>query len=187
MRETYKTIPGNMCDFHDYYRNVAERLPDRARIIEVGCADGHSAIYLAETMANMNKRFELVMVENMDYGKEEQQNTLIVNIMKSGLAEHIRLISLDSLVASCKFPDNWAQFCFIDASHKYEQTKADIRLWYRKVQHGFFLAGHDYNKEEGLEVYDAVNEIFKAVQFQNHVTSKNLGVWSVKKDENICL
>lgn len=186
MRETYKAIAGTMCDFHDYYKSMAERLPDRARIIEVGCADGHSVIYLAETMANMNKRFELVMVENMDYGKEEQQNTLIVNIMRSGLAEHIRLITLDSLNASCKFPDNWAQFCFIDASHKYEQTKADIRLWYRKVQHGFFLAGHDYNEDEGKEVFDAVNEVIgdrKGI----YQTAKNLGVWSVKKDENICL
>ncbi len=186
-KQTYQDIPGDMCDFHDYYRQVANKLPDGARIIEVGCADGHSSIFMAETMANMNKRFELVMVENMDYGKEEQQNTLLVNIIKSGLAEHIRLIALDSLQASCKFPDNWAQFCFIDASHKYEQTKADIRLWYRKVQHGYFLAGHDYNKEEGTEVYNAVNEVFQGKQFQNFTTAKGLGVWSVKKDECICL
>lgn len=185
-KQTYSDIPGDMCDFHDYYRNIAQRLPNGARIVEVGCADGHSAIFLAECMANLHKKFEMVMVENMDYGKEEQQNTLLINIIKSGLAEHIRLISLDSLVASCKFPDNWAQFVFIDASHKYEQTKADIRLWYRKVQHGYFLAGHDYNENEGKEVFDAVNEVIgdrKGI----YQTAKGLGVWSVKKDESICL
>lgn len=184
MRETYKEIPGDMCDFHSYYRRIAESLPNNSRIIEVGCADGHSGIFMAETMANLNKKFELVMVENMDYGKEEQQNTLLVNIIKSGLASNIRLISKDSLNASCKFPDNWAQFIFIDASHKYEETKADIRLWHRKVQHGFYLAGHDMNEEEGKGVWDAVKEVYPQADIIE--TEKKLGVWQIKK-QDICL
>lgn len=175
---TYKEIPGDMCDFHDYYRSIAESLPNDCRIVEVGCADGHSAIYLAETLASMGKNFQLVMVENMDYGKEEQQNTLLVNIIKSGLADKIRLISLDSLNASCKFPDQWADFVFIDASHKYEPTKADIRLWYRKVKPGCFISGHDMNNNEGAEVYQAVMEVYPKAEIIQ--TAKGLGVWQIK-------
>jgi cephalosporin hydroxylase len=180
---SYKEIPGTMCDFHDYYRKIAESLPSPCRVIEVGCADGHSAIYLAELLRDMNKKFELVMVENMDYGKQEQQNTLLVNIIKSGMADRIRLIALDSLQASCKFPDHWAQFIFIDASHKYEETKADIRLWYRKVMHGCYLAGHDFNAEE---VNRAVKEVIPAPRLEVHTTAKELGVWAIKR-EDICL
>lgn len=182
--QTYKEIPGDMCDFHDYYLQVAQRLPNPCRVIEVGCADGHSAIFMAETLKRMGKKFELVMVENMDYGKEEQQNTLLVNIIKSGLAENIRLISLDSLNASCKFPDQWAQFIFIDASHKYEPTKADIILWYRKVQHGYYLAGHDYNADE---VNAAVKEVIPENRLEVFKTAKDLGVWAIKRDDSICL
>lgn len=177
---TYKEIPGDMCDFHAFYERIAQQLPSPCRVIEVGCADGHSAIFLAETLQRLNKKFELVMVENMDYGKEEQQNTLLVNIIKSGLASKIRLISLDSLNASCKFPDQWANFVFIDASHKYEPTKADIRLWYRKVIHGGYLAGHDYNMDE---VKNAVDEVIPADRLEVVDTAKDLGVWAVKRTD----
>lgn len=173
-------IPSDMCDFHAYYEQVAQSLPNPCRVIEVGCADGHSAIFLAETLHKLGKKFQLVMVENMDYGKEEQQNTLLVNIIKSGLADSIRLISLDSLNASCKFPDHWAHFIFIDASHKYEPTKADIRLWYRKVIHDGYLAGHDYNMDE---VGTAVREVIPSNRLEVIKTEKDLGVWAVKRTD----
>lgn len=183
MRETYKSIPGTMCDFHSYYDWVADKMPDGCRVIEVGAADGHSAIYLAEALANRKKKFQLVIVENMDYGRYDQQNTLLNNIMRSGLAEHIRLEVMDSLNASCKFPDNWAHHIFIDASHKYEETKADIRLWHHKVMHGFYLAGHDYNDKEGIGVWNAVNEVIPGATIL--FTDNDLGVWRIKKGEVI--
>lgn len=181
---TYQDIPGDMCDFRSYYRAIAEMLPSPCRIIEVGVADGHSSIFLAETLELLGKDFQMVMVENMDYGKEEQQNTLLTNIINSGLAHKIRLLALDSLAASCKFPDQWAQFVFIDASHKYEQTKADIRLWSRKVQAGFYLAGHDYYMED---VGAAVREVIPKDRLEIHQTEKGLGVWAVKiNDKPLC-
>ncbi len=173
-------IPSTMCDYHDYYKQIAASLPNPCRVVEVGCADGHSAIFLAEELTRLGKDFQLVMVENMAYGREEQQNTLLVNIVKSGLAEKIRLISIDSLNASCKFPDQWAHFVFIDASHQYEPTKADIRLWYRKVAQKCYLAGHDYNMGE---VGQAVTEVIPMDRLEVHETTKSLGVWAVKRTD----
>ena len=180
-RETYKTIAGTMCDFHDYYTEVAKKLPNKARIVEVGVADGHSAIFLAETLADMNKEFELYLIESMDYGGDEQANTIIKNIIKSGLGDRITLIQSGSLDASCKWPDGWAHFVFIDASHKYEETKADIRLWYRKVIDGGILAGHDMNESCG--VWQAVKEVIPAAKVVD--TEKNLGVWEIKKNYDV--
>ena len=177
---THQDISATMCDFHGFYERIARTLPNPCRVIEVGCADGHSAMYMAELLRGMNKKFELVLVENMDYGREEQQNTLLINIFKCGFAENVRLIAMDSLVASCKFPDHWAHFIFIDASHKYEPTKADIRLWYRKVMHGYYLAGHDYNAEE---VNMAVTEVIPEKRLEVFETEKELGVWAVKRDD----
>lgn len=179
MKETYKQIPGEMTDFHDYYREVANKLPNGSRIVEVGVADGHSAIFLAEILTEMGKDFEMYLVENMDYGKDEQANTIIKNIIRSGLS-NITLIQSGSLDASCKWPDGWAHFVFIDASHKYEETKADIRLWYRKVIDGGWLSGHDYFADE---VNRAVREVLpqaKAIE-----TKKGYGVWEVKKNFDI--
>jgi cephalosporin hydroxylase len=182
MRETYKNIPGDMCDFKHFYRSIAEKLPDNCRVVEVGVADGHSAIFLAEALANMNKAFHLYMIDSLAYGGTDQANTIIKNIVKSGLGENITFMQTSSLDASCRWPDNWAHFVFLDSSHTYEQTKAEARQWYRKVMFGHVLAGHDYNIDAGKPVYDAVNEVFTGIQFQNHITEKGLGVWSIKKD-----
>jgi cephalosporin hydroxylase len=187
MRETYKGIAGDMCDFKQYYRSVAEKLPDACRVVEVGVADGHSAIFLAETLANMGKSFHLYMVDSLAYGGTDQANTIISNIVKSGLGQHITFMQMSSLDASCRWPDNWAHFVFLDSSHTYEQTKAEVRQWYRKVMFGHTLSGHDYNTEAGEQVYRAVNEVLSGVRFQNHATEKGLGVWSVKKEtEGLC-
>jgi len=179
MKQTYKDIPGEMCDFHDYYKKIAKWLPDNSRIVEVGVADGHSAIFLAETLASLGKSFDMYLIENMDYGGDTQANTIMRNIIRSGLGESITLIQSGSLDASCKWPDNWAHFVFIDASHKYEETKADIRLWYRKVMDDHILAGHDMNQSEGNEVWRAVNEVIPSAEIIE--TKKELGVWQVVK------
>lgn len=187
VREYHNEIPGDMCDFKNFYRSVAEKLPDGCRVVEVGVADGHSAIFLAETLANMGKSFHLYMIDSLSYGGSEQANTIINNIIKSGLGESITFIQASSLDASCKWPDNWAHFVFLDSSHTYEQTKAEIRQWYRKVMFGHILAGHDYNVDAGKQVYDAVNEVLYGVKFQSHETDKGLGVWSIKKEtEGLC-
>jgi cephalosporin hydroxylase len=190
MRETYKEIPGTMCDFHAFYDAVVMAMPDGARMVEVGVADGHSAIYLAERMADLNKKFELYMIDSLDYGGRDQANTIIKNIIRSGLGQSITFLQSGSLDASCRWPDNWAHFVFLDSSHTYEQTKAEIRLWYRKVMYGHMLSGHDFNENEGAEVSKAVHEIVgfnSRLRVRTINTAKSLGVWSIKKEtEEIC-
>jgi cephalosporin hydroxylase len=179
MRQTYKDIDGRMCDFHDYYHKVAKSLPNKCRVVEVGVADGHSAIFLAETLTDLGKDFEMYLVESMDYGGDVQANTIMRNIVKSGMADKITLVQAGSLEASCKWPDGWAHFVFIDASHRYEETKADAILWYRKVMDGGILAGHDMNPLEGNEVWRAIHEVMPTVEIIG--TEKGLGIWQVKK------
>lgn len=183
MRQTYKDIPGDMCDFHDYYRAVAISMPKKCRLVEVGVADGHSAIYLAETLSDLGKDFHLYMIDSLDYGKLDQANTIIRNIIRSGLGDRITFIQMGSLDASCLWPDNWAHFVFIDASHKYEQTKADIRLWYRKVMDGYYLAGHDMNQRSGNEVWSAVRETLPSMHTVVETPSE-YGIWQVEKHPN---
>lgn len=191
------TMNQRMFDFHDFYDKIADELPNDCRIAEVGVADGASAIYLAERLHSQGKTFKLYMIDNMAYGGSEQLATIIGHVQKSGLGEFIEIMPYDSLNASLKFNDNYLHFVFIDASHTYEGTKADIRLWWNKVSFGSCLAGHDFNEAEGEGVLKAVQELlpyeiqrppiedqeeFKAEKFlEVHNTKQGLGVWAVVK------
>lgn len=170
-----------MFDFKTFYSHQAATLPNGAVIAEVGVADGASALYLAQELKARKKEFKLYMIDNLDYGKNDQLQTIINNVVRSGVGESIEIMPIDSLNASCRFPDVHFDLVFIDASHKYEFTKADIRLWYRKVKEDGILAGHDFNNEEGAEVLMAVNDVIPAKALHLEGTDKGYGLWWVKK------
>lgn len=174
-----------MCDFTDYYRTIAHWLPDDCKIVEVGVADGYSSIFLAEQLEDLGKRYELLMVDSLQYGSYDQLQEIVNNVVRSG-CRGIRILPVDSLNASTRLPDKWAHFVFIDASHEYEKTKADILLWHRKVQDGGILAGHDASC---ADVKKAINELISKDSLQIIQTDKNFGVWQMTKQPNkpLCL
>lgn len=191
------TIDGRMVDYEGFYDRIAAELPNDSRIAEVGVANGRSAIYLGERLRDLGKSFTLYMIDSLAYGQTEQLTDIISNVQKSGLGESIVIMPIDSLNATLKFNDNSLHFCFLDSSHTYECTKAEIRLWWQKVSFGSILAGHDFNEQEGKGVSDAVNELlpreilrppipgqqdFEPEPFLEVVnTTKGLGVWAVRK------
>lgn len=185
-----------MFDFRSFYKFIAHQMPSGSVLAEVGIADGVSSIYLAETLINdEEENFKLYMIDSLDYGGPDQLVTVFGHIIKSKMGPHIELLTIDSLNASCRFPDNHFDFVFIDASHKYEWTKADIRCWYPKIKEGGILAGHDYLAHP--EVRRAVDEVipkdivraplpngqtFKSEKvLQIEETKKGYGVWWIKK------
>jgi GR25 family glycosyltransferase involved in LPS biosynthesis len=70
---------------------------------------------------------------------------------------------MKSLDAVSRFDDHSLDFVFIDASHEYEDVKADIIAWLPKIKPGGILAGHDYyigDFDYYPGVKQAVNEEF---------------------------
>lgn len=175
-----ETIPQTMFDFKDYYNFVAEEMPNDCRIAEIGNADGASAIYLAEKLQELGKNFTLQMIDSCAYGGQEQRNTLIRNIVGSGLGTELVFMEMDSLNASLKFPDGYFHAVFIDSGHTYELTKAEIRLWHRKVMDGWILSGHDIQSHVGVK--NAVSEVIGIAGYDIVETSADNGVWCWRKD-----
>jgi len=181
LNQYYKSIPSEqMSDFEDFYLKIANVLPDDCRIAELGLADGRSVILLASAMKALKKRCRIFAIDNMDYGKGNQATTIFNNIIRSG-NDTIELIMESSLDASCRFEDRFFDFVFIDSSHQYEPTKAEIRLWSHKIKIGGILAGHNY---KGIEAEKrAVDELIPADQLSTFETSYNHGVWYTRITE----
>ncbi len=178
MREFSKTLSSHMFDFAPFYQRTAAQMPNGAKLAEIGIADGVSAIFLAEAMLNLGKEFQFYLVDSLAYGGMDQLHTIIKNVAAADLFKWVEIIPHDSLAASCRFPDNYFDFVFIDASHLYEPTKADIRLWYYKVKGTGILAGHDYHH---VEVNRAVAEVIPGMSLRTESTEKECGVWWVMK------
>lgn len=59
-----------------------------------------------------------------------------------------------------KFDDDYFDFIYIDASHRYEDVKRDIQTFLPKLKKNGIMAGHDYHEEKWPGVTNAVNEVF---------------------------
>lgn len=68
------------------------------------------------------------------------------------------LMIKDSISASECFGDAELDFCFIDASHSYEDAKSDGIAWIPKIKKGGYIFFHDYGLFEG--VTRAVEDLF---------------------------
>jgi len=201
MREFHKQIDKRMFDFQGFYWDMANWMPNEAVIAEVGCAEGASTVYLAETLLNLGKTFTFYAIDNLAYGREDQLRVLMKNLGQANLAHLVEIVPVSSVEGACRFPDFHFDFVFIDASHKIEWTKADIFLWYQKLKHNGILAGHDYNTREGWEVKMAVDAIIpksipdhtdpsggaKVKTIEIIPTEKSHNVWKVKKLDRLQL
>lgn len=186
MREYWKSIDpdSQMFDFSGFYQSIAESLPNDCRIVECGVANGKSMIYLAEAILNLGKTFErFIAVDNLDYGGRNQRNDIVKHLIGSGLGNRIEFLDISSLDASCKFPDEYLDFVFLDSSHEYNQSRSEIVLWMKKIKHGGILAGHDYFGH--IDVCNAVNEMIPAEHIKTTDTDNGFGVWSVTKHPSI--
>jgi predicted O-methyltransferase YrrM len=186
MKNYWEHINGDMFDFRNYYDTVVERMKwdDRpVRMAEVGVADGKSLIYLAEAMRDAEKPCVIHAIDSLAYGGQKQLQEILYNVRMSDAGGTIHLIPLDSLNASLEYPDQWFDFVFIDSGHTYELTKAEIRLWHRKVRDGGILAGHDMLGH--TEVSKAVWEVLPSGRFGVYDTGKGYGVWEAVMDEHI--
>ena len=170
-----------MFDFQQFYQRIAKELPNDCKVCEVGVANGDSAIYLAQEINRLGKKFKLYMVDNMDYGGYLQMKTIYQNIIKSGLGEFIEVVPFESLEAVKLINDVYLDFCYIDSSHTYEETKKEIRAWYPKVKDENILSGHDYNAPE---VRQAVDEVVPKVFVRDELNGQSFNPENILHSED---
>jgi SAM-dependent methyltransferase len=166
MEHFYHNIGEDWFTYPQLYKRIVNNCQDGAHLVEVGSWKGRSASFMAVEIINSNKniKFDCVdtwkgSIEHTTYDVITEENLYDVFLSNiepvKNIINPIRMTSID---ASKLYEDNSLDFVFIDASHEYEDVKADILAWLPKVKIGGILAGHDYDNFEGVN--RAVDEIF---------------------------
>jgi hypothetical protein len=167
MEHYYMNIGEDWFTYPNLYSSVVNRFGENSKFIEIGSWRGRSACFLGVEILNSGKKISLDCVdtwlgseEHVGYDileKDGLYNEFIKNI--DPLKNIINPIRTTSLEASKLYEDESIDFIFLDASHKYEDVKADMEAWYPKVKPGGIFSGHDY--PTWTQVVKAVDEFFQ--------------------------
>jgi hypothetical protein len=160
-------------DLLSFYSAIAPAIPAHSTAVEVGVWLGRSLIHLGKELAAHRIPVQLYGVDTFDGGPAATPAMKdFVALYDGSLYDECerrlrmanveaRLIRATSVEAARGFEDGECSFVFIDASHTYEGTKADIEAWLPKVRAGGVLAGHDFKDYE--DVARAVKELLPSV------------------------
>jgi predicted O-methyltransferase YrrM len=179
MKHFYQEIDG-WFDFQNIYSWQIALVGQKAHFVEVGAWLGKSAAFMAVDIINSRKQIRFDVVDNWKglTGDVVPQAMRDDGVYESFLRnmepvkEVIHPIRLSSLEAVEQYQNDSLDFVFIDASHEYNDVRADISKWWSKIKFGGYLAGHDMQHPG---VNRAVREAFKR-RFKKFNTS-----WVVQK------
>lgn len=117
---------------------------------EIGVYRGHTSFRLLEALPNLEKLFLIDLFDERHFFK-----SFAVNSMAEAEAEARRRLECyatrccwmkqESLQAAAELADASLDFIFLDASHYYDDVKADLNAWSCKVKPCGLIVGHDYD------------------------------------------
>lgn len=151
---------------------LAEQASKRTRILEVGSWMGRSTRALAD-----NTLGTIIAVDTWRGSDEEEHKATLEGKSDSWLMDEFRRNMLGvtpgkvttfrdtSVNAAAYFHHMGVTFdmIFLDASHDYDNVRADILAWLPLVERGGIISGHDYSPN-WLGVVKAVNELIGGVK-----------------------
>ena len=156
MEHFYFTLDG-WFDFEDVYIFAVNVAPDIAHFVEVGAFLGKSTSFMAVEIAQSTKDIRFDVIDTWQGSLEHQPGAEHARSEVSGgtlyeqfrrnmkpVAHLLNPIQASSLEAVKRYKDSSLDFVFLDASHTYEDVKADIQAWKPKIKKGGYLGGHDF-------------------------------------------
>lgn len=180
MNHYYQNIGEDWFTYPNFYSSVVREFPSGSRFVEVGSWRGRSACFLGVEIHNSGKEIRLDCVDTWNGSEEHVGYDILENdgLYKEfisnidPIAHIINPIRMESLKAVDLYADESLDMVFLDASHKYEDIKADIEAWFPKVKPGGIFSGHDY--PTWTQVVRAVDEFFPG---RNFTVSENCWIY----------
>jgi len=119
--------------------------------VEVGVRSGEHALAMLELPIK-----QLYLIDSYDpyldidewceaSKQSEYLHDLVGRIREHTFRHKVRIILADSQAISQQFENGTLDYVYIDANHKYEAIKEDIKNWFPKIKPHGVLAGHDFH------------------------------------------
>lgn len=157
---TWQQVPG-WFDFDDIYDEAVVRAPrEGAHFVELGVCFGRSAIYMGTAIRESGKRIAFDAVDGWEPDHVPAQpklaelaasmggvrETFEWYAAECGVRELIGVVQSRSLASPLleRYAPASLDLVFLDTSHRYEETRAEILAWLPKVRPGGVFAGHDF-------------------------------------------
>jgi len=187
---SYTDIPGhtNTTDFA-FLRQVCEDAPAAGVLLEIGCLFGRSTVFFAETMRELNKKYEIYALDffptnwsdinlsglqgNTDVlTSAVENNTSAFDVMQNFCLGFPEIKPLKhNLFHPMPEPLHNKRFAvvFEDTEHTYESTKHCLETYFPMLEENGIFCGDDYDWLHGkkrpgknkLSLRDAVTEYAK--------------------------
>ncbi len=173
----------DMFTFPRLYQQAVDEAADGDVLVEVGAWLGRSTAFLGEKAKASGKQIKVIVVDTFEGSQDELhmmsaaavlggsvQEIFERNMRLADVWEHLEIHEARSADAAAAMPDGCCAFVFIDADHRYDSVRADIRAWIGKVRPGGILAGHDCYTY--ATVYNAVRD-----ELGDQFETTNENVW----------
>lgn len=159
-------------------REILDRLPDDARMAELGVLRGDNALALLRSKDDL----DLALIDKwsghhswsyMESGdrqatRDSFANWTILNKLHTALrnyADRTSILQADTARAARMFDGESLDLVFVDADHSRRGCSDDIRAWWPKVAPGGWIGGHDYGVRNATwkwGVKEVVDEFVRA-------------------------
>lgn len=136
--------------------SICLKLPEEARIVEIGSWKGKSSVLLALSSPRKAKLYaidpHIGSHEHKEiYGKVDTYQEFLSNLNEAEVIEKVECIRKFSRDAIAEVPSA-IDFLWIDGSHDYKDVKDDFRLYFEKLKDDSYVAWHDY-KWQGVKKF----------------------------------
>lgn len=153
---------------------MCKRLPNKAKILEIGSFQGGSTLALGHAIAGTE--IELYCLDpwsnyldqgdfaNFERSKVSDDFRIINNFIKNTtfIGENLRMLRGKSCAFAGLLEGKGFDFIFIDGAHDYDSVRYDVKVAFSALKPGGFVCGHDYHSE-GHGVRQAVDELIAGV------------------------